>query len=170
MSQAYSDPKRASEPHALPAVEVWYVGAGDAAEGFGNGLDGGWYWHTCLPGCLPDSEPCGPFASEALALADAQADGSWTPVATLRTVRNRLALIFRCERDGRQYIRTRHYGRYIPRALSSSGLVPMPVQEHTKRIFVRSYFGPKHRSAYSFPAIGAVPLGWRRLPAGAPHA
>jgi hypothetical protein len=33
---------------------------------------GWWYWH-CLPGCLPDSSVFGPFATEAEALADAQA-------------------------------------------------------------------------------------------------
>ena len=24
----------------------------------------GWYWWWCLPGCLPSSEPYGPFATE----------------------------------------------------------------------------------------------------------
>jgi hypothetical protein len=32
----------------------------------------GWYWWTCFPGCMPDSDPFGPFATEAEALADAQ--------------------------------------------------------------------------------------------------
>lgn len=31
----------------------------------------GWYWWACFPGCLPDGEPVGPFATEAEALADA---------------------------------------------------------------------------------------------------
>ena len=35
-------------------------------------ITGGWFWWTCLPGCLPDSEAVGPFESRALALADAQ--------------------------------------------------------------------------------------------------
>ena len=39
-----------------------------------QGITGGWYWWTCLPGCLPDSEPIGPFDTEAEALADAQQD------------------------------------------------------------------------------------------------
>lgn len=34
-------------------------------------LSGWYYWH-CFPGCLPDSEPIGPFATEAEALADAR--------------------------------------------------------------------------------------------------
>lgn len=31
----------------------------------------GWYWWACWPGCLPDSDPSGPFATEAEAIADA---------------------------------------------------------------------------------------------------
>ena len=31
-----------------------------------------WFYWFCFPGCLPDSEPCGPFATEAEALADAR--------------------------------------------------------------------------------------------------
>jgi len=36
--------------------------------------EAGWYWWTCSPGCLPDSDAAGPFATEAEALADAQDD------------------------------------------------------------------------------------------------
>ena len=36
-----------------------------------EGIEGGWFWWTCLPGCLPDSCAFGPFASHAEALADA---------------------------------------------------------------------------------------------------
>lgn len=32
----------------------------------------GWYWWTCLPGCMPDSEPMGPFDTEEEALEDAR--------------------------------------------------------------------------------------------------
>lgn len=32
----------------------------------------GWFWWSCFPGCLPDGEPSGPFATEAEALADAR--------------------------------------------------------------------------------------------------
>ena len=31
----------------------------------------GWYWWSCFEGCLPDSEPFGPFASSLNALCDA---------------------------------------------------------------------------------------------------
>lgn len=64
--QAYSDPKRASDPHALPDVEVF--------RHYGRHGEDGWYWWTCFPGCLPDSDPIGPFDTEAEALADAQAN------------------------------------------------------------------------------------------------
>lgn len=101
--QAYSDPKRASDPHALPDVEVFdallcecycescddtfeaadpWVGAPWAicpdcahevrARDFITPLGKRWYWHSCFPGCMPDSDPFGPFATEAEALADAQ--------------------------------------------------------------------------------------------------
>lgn len=87
--QAYSDPARESDPRALPDIEVFYM---DAADFIGTdpatwmadlmldttdpqteaeALTGYYYW-ACLPGCLPDSDPVGPFASAADALADAQ--------------------------------------------------------------------------------------------------
>ena len=31
----------------------------------------GWYWWACWPGCLPDSEPSGPYATHAEAVAAA---------------------------------------------------------------------------------------------------
>ena len=34
----------------------------------------GWFHWFCVPGCLADSEPMGPFDSEALALEDARRD------------------------------------------------------------------------------------------------
>jgi len=81
MTQAYSDPSRETEQHALPDVEVFYVTAGDLVE---TGeltatlppepvyCDPGWYWWSCFPGCIPDSEPYGPFETEQEALDDAQ--------------------------------------------------------------------------------------------------
>ena len=86
--QAYSDPKRESDPHALPDIEVWQhtTFEGDDfrecpgqtgeyldthADEHGPDCDG-WYWQSCLPGCLPDGEPSEPFASRAEALADAR--------------------------------------------------------------------------------------------------
>lgn len=86
MSQYYSDPTRAPDPHALPDLEVFFVSRNefiDAKPGTWHWIravevDGpaaaleGWYWWSCSPGCLPDSEPSGPFETEALALRDAR--------------------------------------------------------------------------------------------------
>jgi hypothetical protein len=106
MSQAYSDPTREDDPHALPNIETFELTALEVAEmeedliweymrrheyrlASMNGkvreamldaivdeeqITGGWYWWSCFPGCLPDSEPMGPFQTEAEALADAQED------------------------------------------------------------------------------------------------
>ena len=102
--QAYSDPKRASDPHSLPDVEVFQLTAQEAAaqdeelvweysrkhefrlchmnsrvqEAMldaiveNEGIEGGWFWWTCLPGCMPDSCAFGPFETRQLALQDAQ--------------------------------------------------------------------------------------------------
>jgi len=85
MAQHYSDKTRAADPHALPDVETFYVTESESranacvlAERMAEGRlrDGdrawqrGWYWQACFPGCLPDSEPFGPFETEAEALAD----------------------------------------------------------------------------------------------------
>jgi len=93
--QAYSDPKRASDPHALPDVEIFqmsyaWCGSCDGlmqdedAKGYvhcqecgheNRPVATGFFWWACSPGCLPDNaEPIGPFQTEAEALADAQAD------------------------------------------------------------------------------------------------
>ena len=85
--QIYSDSSRESETFALPNVEVWHVPPGDhrtrrlyfetsaMRDVYGesiHGMQSGWYWWACFPGCLPDSEAIGPFATEAEAVADAQ--------------------------------------------------------------------------------------------------
>ncbi len=89
--QAYSDPSRETDAHSLPDIEVFYMSAEDFLtadpdtwmyEAFKEttmSADAakelsGWYWWSCFPGCLPDSDPFGPFATEAEALADAQSD------------------------------------------------------------------------------------------------
>jgi hypothetical protein len=81
--QAYSDPSREQDPHSLPDLEVFHVGAkassrfwvtDDAYEELFNGRPG-FYWWSCFPGCMPDSDPHGPFPTEAEALADAR-DGA----------------------------------------------------------------------------------------------
>jgi hypothetical protein len=37
-----------------------------------EGIQGGWFWWLCFPGCLPDGSPMGPFATYDEALKDAQ--------------------------------------------------------------------------------------------------
>ena len=92
-TQVYSDPARESDPYALPDIEIWQVKAelwrGDAPVIFADNADDlddddgiiadnapGWYWWSCFPGCLPDGEPNGPFATEAEAIANAQEGAS----------------------------------------------------------------------------------------------
>jgi hypothetical protein len=73
MSQEYSNPNRANDPHALPDVEVFYVdGSEEMLDEEGDALEVGWYWWSCFPGCMPDGEPSGPFETHAEAVADAQ--------------------------------------------------------------------------------------------------
>ena len=38
-------------------------------------VEPGWYWWPCFPGCLPDSDPVGPYQSERDAVIDA--GGIW---------------------------------------------------------------------------------------------
>jgi hypothetical protein len=82
MSQFYSSPERENDPHALPDMEVFYQSQMEAIYGpkilFPKAIadkytsaKAGWYWWSCFPGCLPDSEPMGPFETEAEAIADA---------------------------------------------------------------------------------------------------
>lgn len=90
MTQAYSNPERENEPHALPDVEVFYHDELNnvlSDDGFADGGEeytddelesinkpSGWYWWTCFPGCLPDGDAIGPFDTEAEALANAQSN------------------------------------------------------------------------------------------------
>lgn len=87
MSRHYSDPSREDDTYALPDVEVFYMTASDFInadeqmwmhERMTDDKDvdadnlAGWYYWFCFPGCLPDSDAIGPFASEAEAVSDAQ--------------------------------------------------------------------------------------------------
>ena len=60
------DPARASDPQALPDLEIVYVESGGNE---GKALEPGWYWRVCLMAGY--SERAGPFETEAAALADA---------------------------------------------------------------------------------------------------
>ena len=96
MIQRYSDPSRESDPHALPDVTTFQARHGDCpfctstivedscgefhCDACADGRHGvipeeintGWFYWFCFPGCMPDSEPSGPFTTETEALADIQ--------------------------------------------------------------------------------------------------
>jgi hypothetical protein len=100
MSQHYSDPTREHDKWTLPDVEVFYMAASEflandgtwmaermqeyiadapdeiVADAFrtetAQGMAGWYYWY-CFPGCMPDSDPFGPFESEQAAI-DAMRD------------------------------------------------------------------------------------------------
>ena len=77
MAQFYYDPKREAETYSLPDAEVFYRTKRDnKADGWvdedGDVLPAGWYYWTCLPGCLPDSDAMGPYATEAEAIEAAR--------------------------------------------------------------------------------------------------
>ena len=49
------------------AIGTWTDETGEQHE-----TGSGWYWWACFPGCLPDSDPIGPFETEQAAIDDAQ--------------------------------------------------------------------------------------------------
>ena len=74
---AYSNTDRENDDHALPDIEIYFLSALTIQqEGLtdedGEPLEEGWYWQAGFPGCLPDGELVGPFATQADALADAR--------------------------------------------------------------------------------------------------
>jgi hypothetical protein len=53
------------------SYEAFYLGNDGSTYGrhyldseTGEPIVSGWYWWACFPGCLPDSEPDGPYATE----------------------------------------------------------------------------------------------------------
>ena len=81
MAYEYTDPKRASESHALPDVEVFHLAEANVSyylddnviedhPSYWNGS--GFYYAYGSPGCLWDSDPIGPFEGYEEALADAR--------------------------------------------------------------------------------------------------
>jgi hypothetical protein len=77
MGYHYINPARAADPHALPNVEVWYAYENELPDfegdpDVGEYLPAGWYYAYGFPGCLRDSDPCGPFETEEQALEDAR--------------------------------------------------------------------------------------------------
>lgn len=89
MAQFYSDPRREDHSFALPDCEVFYMPANEIrdyaasgnpenpwADGDGEPRGEGWYYWYCFPGCLPDSDPFGPFETEQEAMEHAQEEAS----------------------------------------------------------------------------------------------
>lgn len=75
MAQFYSDPTREDKEHALPNCEAFYADNSDDWEnenGEREPMQPGWYYWYCFPGCLPDSDPIGPFKSKAEAIEAAR--------------------------------------------------------------------------------------------------
>jgi hypothetical protein len=77
MSVYHSDPERESDSYSLPDVEVFYAEAGEWTldeNGECDDLDeddegvqeneAGWYYWYCFPGCLPEGDAQGPYATE----------------------------------------------------------------------------------------------------------
>jgi len=75
----YSDPSKETDPHSLPDAEVFHcrVESRDGIEDIGSpqynhafGVGSGFYYWFSFPGCLPDSDPFGPFETEQEAIDD----------------------------------------------------------------------------------------------------
>lgn len=45
-------------------IEVFYLHDLPNADLIKEGYTPGWYYWFCFPGCLPDSDPIGPFETE----------------------------------------------------------------------------------------------------------
>ena len=63
------------ERTAMNGIEVFFLSSHQAAQWNEQGaenLERGWYWWACFPGCLPDSDPTGPFDSRREAEMDAE--------------------------------------------------------------------------------------------------
>lgn len=78
MTQFYSDEARQSETYALPDCEVFYYDGERYSDDDcwvdcdGEPLPAGFYYWYCFPGCMPDSDPIGPFDTEEAAIEDAR--------------------------------------------------------------------------------------------------
>ncbi len=81
MAQVYSDPSRESDKWSLPDVEVFYLSESDL-DGIRADNEGphdeeddedtrepGWYYWYCFPGCMPEGDMTGPYATEDDAIA-----------------------------------------------------------------------------------------------------
>lgn len=79
MTYHYLNPADEKDPYRLPNVEVFWVDEGewfwdengnrtdDRSDEEGipySSCDKGYYYWFCFPGCMPDSNPYGPFETE----------------------------------------------------------------------------------------------------------
>ena len=68
--RAAREPLYIRDPQSGATIEVFYA---DTVLARSFGTRGGWCWWRCLPGCLPDTPPHGPFATSYGAFRDALA-------------------------------------------------------------------------------------------------
>jgi len=75
---------------SLPNLEIFYRtaeslkldvanGGVQWTDGDGNPLGEGWFYWYCNPGCLPDTDPIGPFSTELAALEAAHEEADVPP-------------------------------------------------------------------------------------------
>ena len=82
MAYHYTDETRSTDPHALPDVEVFEATPELAVVDHNVGgwySEAGFYYAHGFPGCLWDSDPVGPFNTEAEALAAARGSAGFCP-------------------------------------------------------------------------------------------
>ena len=74
MTQFYYNPADAKDPHRLPDAETFYVDGTDPdfVDFDGEPYEAGYYFWSCFPGCMPDSDPFGPYDTEQAAIDAAQ--------------------------------------------------------------------------------------------------
>jgi hypothetical protein len=65
----YSSVEREQDTYALPDIEIFEVRETDSNADI---WEPGFYYWYCFPGCLPDSDPFGPYATENEALEAAK--------------------------------------------------------------------------------------------------
>ena len=68
--RAAHEPLYDIDPHTGASIEIFYA---DRVLAKSFGARRGWFWWSCLPGCLPDAAPLGPFATSFGAFRDALA-------------------------------------------------------------------------------------------------
>ena len=79
----HHNPEREGNAYALPNVETFYHTESDGPDcwyspGIWDDCDpdacapAGWYYWFCFPGCMPDSDPRGPYQTEQEAIEAAR--------------------------------------------------------------------------------------------------